>query len=140
VSTGSVLVRSRELSRARELAGRMRLSEDAVTRPAGKLSGGNQQKAVLAKWADRDLSVLLVDEPTRGIDISGKAEVFSLLDALAARGLGIVMVSSELEELVDHCDRVVVLASGRAVGELGSDELDVGRILHTIFEVEEADQ
>ncbi|MFN8205310.1 MAG: hypothetical protein U0S48_22355 [Solirubrobacteraceae bacterium] len=90
----------------------------------------------MAKWANRDLAVLLVDEPTRGIDIAAKAEVFTLLDELAAQGLGIVMVSSELEELADHCDRVVVLARGRTTAVLDGPDLMVETMLNTIFEVE----
>jgi ABC-type sugar transport system ATPase subunit len=136
VSTAGYLRPAQERRRAGGLARRMRLAESTLGRPARTLSGGNQQKAVLAKWLDRGLSVLLVDEPTRGIDLAAKAEVFSLLDALAAEGLGVIMVSSELEELVDHCDRVVVLARGRSVAELGAGELDEGAILRTIFEVE----
>ena len=66
---------------------------------------------VLAKWTDRDVRVLLVDEPTRGIDVGAKAEVFGLLDDLASKGTGVVMVSSEFEELVENCDRVVAIGS-----------------------------
>jgi ABC-type sugar transport system ATPase subunit len=136
VSTAGFLRPPQERRRAGRLAGRMQLTDSALTRPARTLSGGNQQKAVLAKWLECGLSVLLVDEPTRGIDLAAKAEVFALLDGLAADGLGVIMVSSELDELVDHCDRVVVLARGRSVAELEDGELDEGAILRTIFEVE----
>jgi ABC-type sugar transport system ATPase subunit len=128
-----------EHRRAARLAERMGLAGSTIGRPARTLSGGNQQKAVLAKWTDRDLSVLLVDEPTRGIDLAAKSEVFALLDQLAAGGLGVIMVSSEIEELVDHCDRVVVLARGRTVAELAGDALEERTILQTIFEVEGED-
>jgi ABC-type sugar transport system ATPase subunit len=136
VSAAGCLLPARERARAGRLARQMHLVESALSRPARTLSGGNQQKAVLAKWLDRKLSVLLVDEPTRGIDLAAKADVFGLLDGLAAEGLGVIMVSSELEELVDHCDRVVVLARGRSVAELAGDELEERMILQTIFEVE----
>jgi ABC-type sugar transport system ATPase subunit len=136
VSRAGYLRPGEERRRAGRLARRMHLDESTLPRPAKTLSGGNQQKAVLAKWLDRELSVLLVDEPTRGIDLAAKAEVFALLDGLAADGLGVIMVSSELEELVDHCDRVVVLARGCSVAELEGDGLREGVILRTIFEVE----
>lgn len=135
-AAGGVVSQSRQIARAQALGDRMHLTPGAIRRPVGTLSGGNQQKAVLAKWANRDLSVLLVDEPTRGIDIAAKAEVFTLLDELAAQGLGIVMVSSELEELADHCDRVVVVARGRTTAVLDGPDLMVETMLNTIFEVE----
>jgi ribose transport system ATP-binding protein len=135
-SRAGVASRARQMSRAEALAERMHLRRDALRRPVRTLSGGNQQKAVLAKWVNRDLRILLVDEPTRGIDLAAKAEVFALLDELAAAGLAVVMVSSELEELTDHCDRVIVLARGRTVAELTGDELQVETVLNTIFDVE----
>jgi ABC-type sugar transport system ATPase subunit len=135
-ANGGIISRGEQLSRADALADRVHLRHDAVRRPVRTLSGGNQQKAVLAKWANRDLDVLLVDEPTRGIDVATKAEVFTLLDELAAQGLAVIIVSSELEELTDNCDRVVVLARGQTTLELESEDLEVETILNTIFEVE----
>lgn len=135
-ATAGVISRSEQLERADALADRMHLRRDAVRRAVRTLSGGNQQKAVLAKWANRDLGVMLVDEPTRGIDVAAKAEVFALLDELAAQGLAVVIVSSELEELTDNCDRVVVLARGETTLELEAEDLEVETILNTIFEVE----
>lgn len=135
-ATAGVISRAEQLRRADALADRMHLRRDAVRRPVRTLSGGNQQKAVLAKWANRDLDVLLVDEPTRGIDVAAKAEVFTLLDELAAQGLGVIIVSSELEELTENCDRVVVLARGEITLELKREEQEVETILNTIFEVE----
>ena len=83
--------------------------------------------------ARHEVRVLLVDEPTRGIDIGAKTEVFSLLDELASRGMGIVMVSSELEELVENCDRVVAIGGGR-IREFEGDELHQAAIMTTLFE------
>lgn len=135
-SRAGVTSRTAQLGRADALGAKMHLAPAAIRRSVRTLSGGNQQKAVLAKWADCGLSVMLVDEPTRGIDVAAKAEVFALLDELAAGGMAIVMVSSELEELADHCDRVVVLARGRTLAELEGQDLKVESILNTIFEVE----
>jgi ABC-type sugar transport system ATPase subunit len=135
VSTGSVLVRSRELARAEALGSRVKLQSGAIRRTTRLLSGGNQQKVVLAKWTDRDVRVLLVDEPTRGIDVGAKAEVFGLLDDLASKGTGVVMVSSEFEELVENCDRVVAIGTGRILGEFEGASLTQSSIMATLFEV-----
>ena len=86
--------------------------------PATSLSGGNQQKVVLAKWLGRRPSLLLVDEPTRGIDIGTKAEVHRLLDELAGQGVAILMISSELPEVLSVADRILVMREGRLVAEL----------------------
>jgi rhamnose transport system ATP-binding protein len=104
---------------------------------AGQLSGGNQQKLLLARWRHSPPAVLLADEPTRGIDIGAKEEITRALEAMAADGLGIVVVSSELEEVVALSDRVLVLSEGRATGHLGSKgEITVSDILHAAFRVE----
>lgn len=100
--------------------------EDEVT----TLSGGNQQKVVLAKWLATDPKLLIVDEPTRGIDIGTKAEVHRLLSDLACRGVAILMVSSELPEVLGMADRVVVMHEGRVSGELDSSEMTPESIMH----------
>jgi rhamnose transport system ATP-binding protein len=87
--------------------------------PVGTLSGGNQQKVVLAKWLSTEPRLLIVDEPTRGIDVGTKAEVHRLMSALAADGMAILMVSSELPEVLGMADRVVVLREGRVAAQLG---------------------
>ena len=83
-----------------------------------ELSGGNQQKVLLARWLCLDPRLLLLDEPTRGIDVGAKGEIQALINELADSGLGVLMISSELEELVEGSDRVVVLRDGRTVAEL----------------------
>jgi ribose transport system ATP-binding protein len=82
------------------------------------LSGGNQQKVVLAKWLGTDCRVLLLDEPTRGVDVGAKAELYRLIDDLAGTGLAIVMVSSEMMEMIGLCDRVAVVNQGAIAGVL----------------------
>jgi ABC-type sugar transport system ATPase subunit len=104
--------------------------------PVGSLSGGNQQKLVVGKWLHRRPDVLLMDEFTRGIDIGGKAEMLAMVRRLAAEGTSIIIVSSELEELVEAADRVLVLARGRLIGELDHAAASVERILRLAFEVE----
>jgi ABC-type sugar transport system ATPase subunit len=102
----------------RGLVDRLRLRCDSIEQAAGRLSGGNQQKVVLAKWLFRQARVFLFDEPTRGIDVAAKAEVFALLDELARSGAAILMVSSELPELLQMADRILVMRGGRIVQEL----------------------
>jgi ABC-type sugar transport system ATPase subunit len=131
------LLRAKVLESAGVRAERVALSRAVLERPVRTLSGGNQQKALVARWIGRGMRVLLVDEPTRGIDVGAKVEVFTLLDALAAGGVGIVMVSSELEEVIDHSDRVVAIARGRVVAEFGSRGLEVKDVLAALFNVEE---
>jgi ribose transport system ATP-binding protein len=95
---------------------RIRLS--GPDQPAGDLSGGNQQKLLLARWLERDSRVLLFDEPTRGIDVGAKHEIYLLINELASRGKAIVMISSELPEILGMSDRILVMHSGRLTGEI----------------------
>jgi len=101
-----------------EQAARLKLKADSPSQPAGKLSGGNQQKVVIAKWVLSGARVYLFDEPTRGIDIAAKAEVFQRMDELARSGAAVLMVSSELAELVQVVDRILVMRQGRLAAEL----------------------
>ncbi|HVT94866.1 MAG TPA: sugar ABC transporter ATP-binding protein [Bryobacteraceae bacterium] len=98
--------------------GRLRLKCSSARQAAGKLSGGNQQKVVIAKWLVRGARVFLFDEPTRGIDVGAKAEVFEVMDSLARSGAAILMVSSEMAELLQTADRILVMRQGRISGEL----------------------
>ena len=97
---------------------KLRIRAAGPAQPAGKLSGGNQQKVVIAKWLYREPKVVLFDEPTRGIDVNAKREVFALMDQMARQGKAIVMVSSELPELTQVADRILVMREGRIVKEL----------------------
>ena len=90
--------------------------------PASKLSGGNQQKVVIAKWIYTDPDVLILDEPTRGIDVGAKYEIYTIIDALADEGKGVLMISSELPELIGVCDRIYTLSDGKITGCLNRDE------------------
>ncbi|HYM09740.1 MAG TPA: sugar ABC transporter ATP-binding protein, partial [Bryobacterales bacterium] len=112
------LTARREAAPVRGLLSRLRIRAASTEQWAGRLSGGNQQKVVLAKWLFRNARVFLFDEPTRGIDVAAKAEVFALMDELARSGAGILMVSSELPELLQVADRILVMRAGRIVKEL----------------------
>ena len=102
---------------------RLGIKASGPNQPVGELSGGNQQKVLLARWLCMEPKVLILDEPTRGIDVGAKAEVQQLIDELAEGGIGVIMISSELEEVVEGSDRVVVLKDGTAVGVLSGDEI-----------------
>ena len=102
---------------AADWATRLQLKYGRMSNAVSTLSGGNQQKVVLAKWLAREPSVLIVDEPTRGIDIGTKAEVHRLLSDLAANGVAVLMISSELPEVLGMADRVIVLYEGSVTGE-----------------------
>jgi ribose transport system ATP-binding protein len=102
-------------------------NEDQVSR---YLSGGNQQKVVLGKWLSLKPNILLLDEPTRGIDVGAKQEIYQLMEELAANGMAILFVSSELEEILGMSDRVLVMREGCISGELTRDELSEEAIMH----------
>jgi len=97
--------------------------------PVGRLSGGNQQKVVIARWLASKPKVLILDEPTRGVDVGARAEIHRLIRKLAAEGMAVLVISSEPEELPDMCDRALVMAEGRIVGELAREELTRQRII-----------
>jgi ABC-type sugar transport system ATPase subunit len=103
---------------AQSYVDRLQIRSSSIEQLAMRLSGGNQQKIVVSKWLFRDTDILLFDEPTRGIDVGAKAEVFAVMDELARAGKALLMVSSELPELLQVADRILVMRNGRMVGEL----------------------
>jgi ABC-type sugar transport system ATPase subunit len=118
VSNYGVVNKSSENTLAEDYRQRLRIKCQSPRQFAGRLSGGNQQKIVIAKWAARGARVFLFDEPTRGIDVGAKQEVFEEMDRLAKAGAAILMVSSELTELIQVADRILVMSQGRITGEL----------------------
>jgi ABC-type sugar transport system ATPase subunit len=101
----------------------------ALETAAVSLSGGNQQKLVIAKWLAANCKILLVDEPTRGVDVGAKAEIHTLIDQLAGEGSAVLLISSELPELLNLSDRILVMRNGRINGEFKRDEADQEKIL-----------
>src|SRR5690625_890125 len=97
--------------------------------PVKNLSGGNQQKVVIAKWLNGERKVLLIDEPTRGVDVGAKIEIYNQINRLTEKGMGILLVSSEATELIGLCDRIIVMSDGEIVGELKKQEFSEGNIL-----------
>jgi len=119
VSRWGFLRRSAERELALSFIEKLRIRAESPRQLAGRLSGGNQQKVAIAKWLARRARVFLFDEPTRGIDVGAKVEVFEMMDQLARGGAAILMVSSELPELLQTADRILVMRQGRITGELG---------------------
>ncbi len=120
---------SREEDLAREYVKRLSVRPDDIRYDTAGLSGGNQQKVVLAKWLAARCPVLLIDEPTRGVDVGAKSEIHALIDRLAHEGTAIVLVSSELPEVLNLSTRIMVLRAGRVAGELSREEADQGAVM-----------
>ena len=125
-----VISRSREADLASRWIRELRIKTPSAATPALTLSGGNQQKVVLGKWLAAGADVLIVDEPTRGIDVAAKMEIYTLLDRLAAGGAGIIMISSELPEVIGMSDRILVMHQGRVHALLEAQGATQERILH----------
>jgi rhamnose transport system ATP-binding protein len=130
VSRGGVVRRARERAVAGEWAKRLGVKFRRLADPVATLSGGNQQKVVLGKWLATKPSVLIVDEPTRGIDVGAKVEVHALLAELAAEGIAILLISSELSEVLGMADRVLVMHEGRLAAELVGTEATEEAVMH----------
>ncbi|MDU6242996.1 MAG: ATP-binding cassette domain-containing protein, partial [Bradyrhizobium sp.] len=122
-----------ELKAASGYRGRMRIRCSDVYQEAGQLSGGNQQKVVLSKWLMTDPKVLILDEPTRGIDVGAKYEIYCIIQELADAGRGVVVISSEMPELLGICDRICVMNDGAFVGEFAAQEATQEKIMRAIM-------
>ena len=124
-----IIDRKQERIIASQFVKKMNVRTPSLEQQIGKLSGGNQQKVVLARWLAAKPKVLILDEPTRGIDVGAKAEIYKLIDELAGEGLSIMFISSELPEIIGLSDRVYVMCNGRITGELNHDELTEEKLL-----------
>ncbi len=122
--------RSQEKTVAQDFSDRLRVRAPSIEHEVRKLSGGNQQKVVLARWLLRRPKVLILDEPTRGIDIGAKAEIYRIIADLAQDGVALLVISSELPEVLGLADRIVVMQGGRVTGELGRAEATEEAILN----------
>ncbi|MFZ3454273.1 sugar ABC transporter ATP-binding protein [Arthrobacter sp. 7Tela_A1] len=118
---------------AREQAAALQLTPSDPDRPARTLSGGNQQKVLLARWLIHGTRILLLDEPTRGVDVGAKAEIYALIRRLAAEGVAIVVVSSEIEEVIGLADRILVLDAGRMLAESDAKDIDEHGVLDLVL-------
>ena len=132
VSSAAVIDDGREFKVASDYRQKLRIRCTSVFQPVVNLSGGNQQKVVLAKWLFANPEVLILDEPTRGIDVGAKFEIYTLMVELAAAGKCVVMISSEMPELLGLCDRIYVMNEGRFVGEFAAHEASQEKIMRSI--------
>jgi rhamnose transport system ATP-binding protein len=131
LSRGGLLRAGAENDAARRWAATLHLKTSALDAPAGTLSGGNQQKVVLGKWLATEPKVLIIDEPTRGIDVGTKAEVHRLISQLAGQGMGILMISSELPEVLGMADRLLVVREGRITAEIDRADATAENVMYS---------
>lgn len=133
-SERNVIKKNDEVHAAEEYKGKINIKANSVTQPVESLSGGNQQKVVLAKWMLSEPDVLILDEPTRGIDVGAKYEIYTIINSLAESGKAIIMISSEMPELLGVCDRAYVLNEGEIAGELSKEAMDQEAIMKIIMD------
>jgi len=122
----------------REMIDLLGIHTAGTNAPAGSLSGGNQQKVVIAKWLMAEPRIILLNDPTRGIDVGTKQEIYVLLRRLADSGAAIVFYSTDYDELIGCCDRVAIMYDGRIVRELKSDELNETNIVASSLNIDNA--
>ena len=122
--------RKREVTEIEKLTKRLRVKAPTIDTITAGLSGGNQQKVALAKWLARTCDLLIVDEPTRGVDVGAKSEIYQILDEAACQGLAILMISSELPEVMNLSRRIVVLREGFIAGELSHEKFSEEALIH----------
>ncbi|MDA5558390.1 sugar ABC transporter ATP-binding protein [Shimia sp. MMG029] len=133
-----LLSKNRRNAEAEDAIARLRVAANGVEHVVGRLSGGNQQKVVLGKWLATSPSILLLDEPTRGIDIGAKDEIYDLIGQLADQGISVLFASSEISEFMAVCDRMIVLCDGHVAGELTRDEMSVDAIKDLSMQFDQA--
>ena len=133
ISARGVIDKDKEYQVAVEYKEKLNTKCPTVEQNVGNLSGGNQQKVLLAKWMFADPDVLILDEPTRGIDVGAKYEIYCIINSLVAEGKSVIMISSELPEVLGMCDRIYVMNEGKMVGELEAEEATQERIMAQIL-------
>ncbi len=129
ISANGVVSGRKDRTLGATLAKDLRVKAASIEVPVGTLSGGNQQKVVLARWLARRPRVLILDEPTRGVDVGAKAEIYRLIREIATEGVAVLVISSELPEVLGLSDRVLVMREGRLVGEFGYGEADEQKVM-----------
>jgi rhamnose transport system ATP-binding protein len=129
ISRGGWIDFARERKVAAQFVERFAIKTPSVETPVGNLSGGNQQKVALARWLATEPRIIILDEPTQGVDVGAKAEIHRLMGELASRGLAVIMISSELPEVLGMSDRIAVMHAGQIVGMLDRAEATQERVL-----------
>ena len=130
VASSGVVKAQEEKKLYKSMVKRLGIRLSGPEQAAKSLSGGNQQKVVIAKWLGNEPDILILDEPTRGVDVGAKKEIYSIINELAERGVAILMVSSELPEVIGMADRVLVMHEGRLTAEIPKEEMTQERIMH----------
>jgi simple sugar transport system ATP-binding protein/ribose transport system ATP-binding protein len=138
VSKGGVMEPQAESRRAGELIKRLDVRTRSARARVDTLSGGNQQKVLFAKWMFRRPHVFIADEPTRGVDVGAKRAIYELIRSLAAEGIGVLMISSEHEEVLGLAHRVLVMRNGRIVAEFDDETMSEDAVLHAAFATHQA--
>ena len=133
ISNKMVIDKDKEYQVAEEYRQKLKTKCPSVEQNVGNLSGGNQQKVLLAKWMFADPDILILDEPTRGIDVGAKYEIYCIINDLAAAGKSVIMISSELPEVLGMSDRIYVMNEGQIVGELSKEEASQEKIMSCIL-------
>ena len=128
--SGAFINKKKERAIAQKYVDSLKTKTPNVDQLVVNLSGGNQQKVVIAKWLVRNCDILIFDEPTRGIDVGAKSEIYHLMNELVAAGKSIIMISSEMTEILRMSDRIIVMCEGRVTGEIGIEEATQERIMH----------
>ena len=136
-AVAGIVKASRELALAKPQLERLRLKFRSYSQPVRTLSGGNQQKVVLSKWLATQPRILILDEPTQGIDVQAKAEVHAMIAELATQRLAIILISSELPELIGMCDRIMVLREGKVTATFDAGEVDQDRVIRAATDANE---
>ena len=120
-------------TRAKTIVDRLQVKTRTIHTPVRNLSGGNQQKVVIGKWLTGSMKVIILDEPSRGVDVGARSEIHGIVRSLATHGAGVIVISSEVEELPGLCDRVLVMVEGRIVGALVGAEITKEALLHMSY-------
>jgi putative multiple sugar transport system ATP-binding protein len=133
ISKGGVVNQNEEIVLTEDLRKKLNIKCSGLLQQTGNLSGGNQQKVVLSKWIFAEPDILIMDEPTRGIDVGAKYEIYTIINQLAKQEKGILLISSELPELLGMCDRIYVMNSGKILGEISAKEASQEKIMAMIL-------
>ncbi len=137
VANGAAINEPKEMSVTTEYREKLNIKCSSIIQKAVNLSGGNQQKVVLSKWLFANPEILILDEPTRGIDVGAKYEIYTIVNQLASEGKGIILISSELPEILGICDRIYVMSDGKIIGEMEAKEASQEKIMECIMTQEE---
>jgi ribose transport system ATP-binding protein len=132
LSRAGFVDRQAEMALAEQSQQRLAIKVASLSRPVAELSGGNQQKVVIGKWLEVEPNLILLDDPTRGVDVGAKREIYLLIRQMGSEGKIVLFSSTELSELVGLCDRIIVIYRGQVAGELAGDTIDEQNVLHMV--------